>query len=134
MGTSAVFVDRQLNGHRITVIVEEPAHVDALRASLRDAGFAIESIEVGLDTAWDIAATCPDLVIVHVASSAARRAARGRVNELRAHPRLRLVPVILCAPRGVRPIRIPPTERAHLEVREVPLTGTALRELAGHPA
>jgi hypothetical protein len=134
MGTSAVFVGQQQNGHRITLLVEEPAQVDALRESLLDAGFAIESIEVGLDTAWDVAATCPDLVIVHVASEGAQRSARGRLHQLRAHPRLRLVPVILCTPRGVRPFRIPRTERAHLEVREEPLAGTVLRELAGHPA
>jgi hypothetical protein len=130
MGASAVFVDRSEHGRRITAIVEELSCLELVQGALLDAGFHLESVDAGVDTTWDIAATGPDLLVITITSEAGASGLASRVAALRAHPRLEVVPVVLCAPDDLQPIAISPEERVSLGIVDATGTSDQLRELA----
>jgi hypothetical protein len=130
MGASAVFVDRSEHGRRITAIVEELSCLELVREALLDAGFHLDSVDAGVDTIWDIAATGPDLLVITITSEAGASGLASRVAALRAHPRLEVVPVVLCAPDDLQPIAISPEERVSLGIVDATGASDQLRELA----
>ena len=118
MGASAIFIDQEPAGRRITVVVDEASCLELVTDTLLAAGFHLESVDHGVDTAWDVAASGPDVVILAVAKRVSATTLQERLEELREHPRLHGVPVLICSTTGLRPVQMAAARRAKIEILE----------------
>jgi len=131
MATSAIFTQRQPGGLRVSVIVERFARLDLFEEALPRAGYHLQSVEAGMDTACDIAAGHPDLVILEARSRSSIVRLAPLLATVRSHPRLRRVPVLLCMPRRLQPIPMAPPELATVRIMDAPIRGDTLGEVIG---
>lgn len=131
MATSAIFAQRQPEGLRVSVILERLTRLDVFERALPRAGYDLQSVEAGLDTACDIAASHPDLLIFDARSRSAIIRLAPLLAMVRSHPRLRRIPVLLCMPRRLRAVPMARPELATVRILDAPLRGETLGAAIG---
>jgi hypothetical protein len=129
MEASAIFGEGRPGGRRVTVLLERADCLTVVAATLGEVGLSLESVEPGVDTVWDVAATGPDLVILAVEPARRAGAASELAAALRAHPRLRSVPMALCDPGGLSPVAMAPPDRAAVGIDDRPAESADVRAL-----
>lgn len=134
MGVSAVFVDAGTDERRVTVLLDQTECLDVVEATLRDAGYRLESLEPGLDTVWDVAATAPDLVILALGTHGRSAGTTQLMSALTGHPRLRRVPIALCDPSGLAPVQMATAEHGASGIGEPAGKADEMRVLLGRLA